>query len=403
LRVVIIVALMRSSSESKLFSTSFEIDRAKEEIEEVLEENHLAEGEQYWGPEYKGEIEQTKQKISKNFYQIFADLEIQEPIARCIVYGQKKNDPYTWLERIEEFNEAIQPLNQKDKAQYFFALGFVKVQFFPETVTDFPEEFGLAARNGYPSSLVVDYFARKGEQYDQSVSSEKRQDIFSALAESYQRGGFFKEAYKLYLLASQTARVEPEFLTSMVACAYNDVEEVLAYRTALLFLETFSFYHYGETPNGSLINALEIKLGEGADSFWGYISGGALAFLDTSFSKVPPPKNGIHQRKLKRFDRRYIHPIVQNLGAKEDLFYIRIFQKYWADSTIIMTYIPAVRGGIDEYDGAIEHLAKRIRHDSRLADNAEIARWEMQRWKKADKLDEFIEKFPERHTLAQKE
>jgi tetratricopeptide (TPR) repeat protein len=389
---------------AKLLSSSLEIDKAKKIVDEIFRQTRLNEGASGWGDRHQQDINLITQSFGAGYYGIFQDMGITNAMARAAAFAKYEPDGQHWIDQMNLFDRAVEELSQKDKAKYYFAKGLLLVQMLPDKLKDLPQDFFKAAENGYPSSFLSDYIAKNSHNVQVAgADTTLVTGTIVKLAQSYQNGGFYQEAYKFYLLALRSGDLNPDYFPPLVECAYNGGSESLAYATAMLFIEIFNGYGGVRDGRANTIRSLGLATGMAAEEIWRACDkGGAIADLitNTSVERPADADSRSYQGELDAFESRYIAPMSNSLGEHDDLFEMAISKRYWGDASVAKRYILRIKGSVESHDGAILSFIQKIHDDNRFTADADIAKWEARRWKAAKKLKEFAEKFPERFKLA---
>jgi hypothetical protein len=386
---------------AKLLSSSLAQDRAKRAIEEIFRQTRLNEGEQVWGERYREEITRFAKFFSMNYYQIFLDLGISNAMARAAMYA-KYDDAQRWLDQIKLFDRAAEELDPKDKAKYYFAKGLLQIQCIPDKMKNFPEDFYKAAENGYSSTFIAEYIGKDKSVQNTAVDASYASDILERLAQSYERGGYYEEAYKFYMLSARSGNPDPDIFVALTANARNGGSEVLAYKTGLLFLEIFSAYEGKNASHAAIINSLNVNPGMSAEEIWKYCEADAITSLLSNKAVATP--SDLNSRQMQRsmddFENRYLEAMAKSMGNWDDMFRMTACEKYWQNPDLVKRLLLRINGAIDSHSGAMESFINKVREDARFSADADIAQWEARRWKAAKKLNDFAQQFPERYQLA---
>lgn len=396
---LVIAMLCPAPAFAKLFSASTQESRAQEIIDQVLRETRLADGTSFWGEQNRDEIERTTMLFKTSFYSIFFDMRLNAAMARCVVSAKYDPDLTLWQSRMNQFDRAAMELDQKDRARYFFAKGLSQLQIIGTKLRLLPTDFFTAAEYGQSSEEWAEYIV-KANSYTASVGNEQIGAVLARFGESYARGGFNLEAYKMYLLALRSGSSDADLFVKLVECADRGGSAKLAYKSSLLFLNSYSVPD-GRLASRGAIDSLRISARMPAYDVWQVCETGAI---DAALRMAPPARgktdSPLKERQLSRFDGRYAQPIIKSLGMYDDGFEAALCEQYWADSNLVHMYVMRVGSGIDALDGIVARLAKRVREDSRFTQSKELALWEARRWKDAGRLEEFQSTHPDRYALS---
>jgi len=388
-----------SGSWAKLSSSRYNQEQAKEIVERVFRETNLDAGMSFWGERHKEEIARMTRLFKTSYYQVFGDLGIEGAMARCAVMAKHETDFRRWFSEMDRFDRAAEELNQRDRSRYYFAKGLALVQVVPERLHEVPEAFYKAAENGYSSEAWAQYVMKSGVR-TAGIGTQALTRVLAQFAESYARGGYPQEAFKVYMLAVSRGSDEPDHYVRMISLASELGSHKLAFKCALLFLEA-SDAHDGMRSVDRRVGArVKVDPQMPADEFQKVCETVAIDAALAARSKRKPHEDPIKPRYLSRFDSRYVQPITQNVGAYEELFEAAVCERYWNDSSVVVMFLSRIGGPIDAHGGALMPFVEMIRQDPRFSKNASIALWEARRWKDAGKLEEFAQRFPERYALS---
>lgn len=398
----LVLMLSVSVAEAKLLSPEHQEDRMKRLLEDIFRDTRLGSGTEFWGEAHQTDIDRYARLFRTNYYSILFDMGIDKAFARCVVTAKHEPDVDRWFGLMDRFDEAAAELNRKDQARYYFAKGLAKVQVVPEKLTALPGGFYKAAEYGYSSSIWADIVLKAGRGTT-GFGSERLTDVLTRFAESYARGDNLKEAYKVYMLAAQMGGDDPDLYLRMVETAFAGGNEKLAYKTALIMLETFDVHDGMREARTDVLKGVQLNARANADELWEFFSNGGLdgAIRRAVSNRPKPDSDEIKPRYLSRFESKYLTNLAQSVGVHADLVYVAACDRYWSDSTAVGLLLKRVEGRIDDHKGAIAAFVGRVISDPRFASNPDVALWESRRWKAAGKLDEFAETYPDRHKLAQ--
>jgi len=378
-----------------LDSDTYQIEQAKQVINDIYRETRLNDGDDYWGDQYRDDIASYSKLYGANYFSIFRNMEINDVIARCAVNAMHSSDSRRWIEYINLFDQAAEELGKKDRARYYFAKGLVLLKTIPSEIRGIPEPFLKAAENGYPSAALGSHVSKAVD-----LQSDFAGDVLIRIAESYSRGEFFLEAFKFYALALKYGQCDADIFIRMSECAANSNTPRLALTSAFLLIEYLRPWDGGKECVKKPNRNLPVSPASEPNRLSVTFEPDSLERM-FHFSTQDKYEKTVKERNIERFNDRYIRRIADNTGIYSDRFYLTLTNMYWENKNLVKDYLLEIHGPVDCCDGTVMTLVEKISKDPVLSKDREIAKWELRRWKKAGKENEFKQSYPERFRLAQ--
>jgi len=377
--VFLILLLVTFSLQARLSSSAGKISYAKQIVEDILRDTRLDRGDEVWGNEFKTDIERTQQIFtSSNLYSVFYDLGIEKPMARLLVYAQKKADPAQWVQQMQQFDRAADELDPIDKSKYYFARGLVQLQLSPTASQGLPEEFFKAAEFGYSAALMYDYA--------QKYTNKAVDDLFFLLAQAYERGDYPQQALYYYIKALKNGNHRIETFTNMLQSSLRLDQPAVSHMLSRLFFYLYSLYERGYQLHP---DSLPLPQKINADAPLKTLNDLVLSLPAVVTSEQEPS-----DRQIERFFNNYIEPVAGAMGYLSDAFLIDCIFSFRHIDALTRPLALMVRATADQYMGDIEKIIIMLYENPAFANDSEIASWAQKRYDVPQLKGVFDNRFP---------